>query len=206
MAQSAWLKHREGRRGRLNGVRTPQYNCWSGFKWNRCSTKAEMPNNWPDTVAEELSVLHQVGQSHPSSYRKGGEQKINTEREEGWREWGGKAWRGLDLCPGDICHPGLVWRTWEATEGDVLELILTCASVTAVPAASPLSHWHRQWQQHWDALPDHTSNLPGCALRKISPTLNFYMHVGNVRDGHCLQQSLAQMAAAKPHSRKDYFL
>lgn len=38
-------------------------------------------------------MLHQVGQSPTSSYRKGGEQRINRERKERWREWEGKARR-----------------------------------------------------------------------------------------------------------------
>lgn len=209
--QECWLKlpHREGRTGWLNGARTPRYNCWPGFKWNTCGTKAKMPNNWCGTLAEELSVLHHVGQSHPRSYRKGGEQKSSRERKEGWREWGGKARRGRGfLCLGDIWYPELVWRIWEPQKG-------TCqnsswpVSLTAAPTASPLSHWLSHWQckqQHCDALPGHTPNLPGCSHRKISPTPNFHKHVENVRDGHCLQQNLAQMAAPKPHSRKHYFL
>lgn len=98
-----------------------------------------MPNNWPGTLAE-------VGQSHPRSYRKGGERKINREMKEGWREWGGKARRkGV----GFISRRHL--PSWAGVEdlrshrrGLILpELILSCASVTAVPAANPLSHWHR---------------------------------------------------------------
>lgn len=124
--------------------------------------------------------------------KRGGE---NGEEKLGEGEWG--------LYLGDICHPGLVWRTWEATEGDMPEFILTCASVTAVPAASgtgngsvgsstvmlcPATHQTYQGapKEKW-------------ALHSFS-TCMWEMW------GICLQQSLAQMAAAKPHSRKDYFL
>lgn len=112
---------------------------------------------------------------------------------EGWREWGGKAgrrgvmfmsrrhlpsWAGVedlrshrrgharthpDLCPSDSSPSSQTPQP--------------LAQVLAVQAAA-LVMLCLDTHQTYQGAP----TLVG----KISPTLNFYTHVGNVRDGHCL--------------------